>query len=507
MIGEKELRYYLNLTSFSVILIAILAFLYLRDFPVRPFVNLFLAAGFLTVILNFSIYIFLRKRPEVAFWVSTLLFDVVVAVMSLATGGIESRLPYLLVIPVAFAVYFQGVISGVIQSILSLIIVLGLSQSQHGFLNPEFHFYPSPLVKNLSYVLLYALIFGFFTALTAYFSGIIRRQAKDFLLYRLSSEEILNSVPSGIMTISSSGEVLFMNRSAREILNFEEAGKFLGEVLKVRGVVRSEVKINSKIIGFSQKILENGTRMVVFQDLTDYKKLEDEKKELEKLAFIGELAGNLAHEIRNPVQAISMAMELLISGRVNPDPEFLRSIMIDTEKLSQVVNRFLYYSKIPELRFESINPRGIIEDVFLNELKSVGREVVLENNVPEELKLQGDSSRIAELFGNLIRNSIEAKATKISVYWIKKGESFQLVDGSKIDAENNILVLRDNGEGMDEETLKKAKELFFTTKPSGTGFGLAICDRIVKAHGWDLSIYSVKGNGTDVVIEVKGHGI
>jgi len=70
-------------------------------------------------------------------------------------------------------------------------------------------------------------------------------------------------------------------------------------------------------------------------------------------------------------------------------------------------------------------------------------------------------------------------------------------------ARNPAVIVRDYGRGMDSETLKRAKELFFSTKKGGTGFGLAICERIMKAHGGNLLIHSAPGKGTDVILEFK----
>lgn len=503
MVSAKELRYYLNFTSFTVILIGLVAYFYLKDLTPPKFVNLFIFAGIFVAVLNFAIYFLFEKKTSSGFWVSTILFNFVVAVMSGLTGGIESRLPYLLAFPIPFAVHFQGLAGGLVQSLISLLIVFSLSQIGTGPLGQQVHLSPSPVVKNLSYFVVYTLLFAFLTTIAMYFRNIIKGQAKDFLDYKLSSEEILNSVPSGIMTLSRDGELLFINRSADEILTSEERNEFIKAMLNLRGAVRREILIGSKVIGFSQKILENGTRMVVFQDLTDYKKMEEERRELEKLAFLGELAGNLAHEIRNPVQAISMATELLLSDMIDPDAELLKSVQHDVERLSEIVNRFLHYAKIPELRPEDVCLKKIVEFAFNSVKESFGgANVNLVSNIPDEYLVKADVTRLEEFFVNIFRNSLEAQAKgNIEVKFLKSGEEYVLIDGITFKAMWDTILVRDYGVGMDEETLKRAKELFFTTKKTGTGFGLAFCDRIVKSHGWRWQIHSVQNRGTDIVVE------
>ncbi|MEO0198717.1 MAG: HAMP domain-containing sensor histidine kinase [candidate division WOR-3 bacterium] len=507
MVSTKELRYYLNFISFTVIVVGSVAYFYLKDLGPPKFVNLFIVAGVFVALLNFAVYFLFERKTSAGFWVSTLLYDFVVAVMSVLTGGIESRLPYLLAFPIPFAVHFQGLAGGSIQSLISLLVVFSLSQIGAGPLGEQVHLSPSPVIKNLSYFVVYTLVFAFLTAIAMYFRNIIKDQAKDLLDFKLSSEEILNSVPSGIMTLSSDGELLFVNRSANEILTTEERSQFVKEMLNLRGAVRREIQLGERIIGFSQKILENGTRMVVFQDLTDYKKMEEERKELEKLAFLGELAGNLAHEIRNPVQAISLATELLLSDRTTPDKELLRGVQHDVERLSEIVNRFLHYAKIPELRPEDVSLKKIVESAFYSVRNDFGGlKVNLVNEIPEEYSLRADAIKLEEFFLNIFRNSLEAQSEgNIEVRLLKKGEEYRLVDGYIFKASWDSLIVRDYGVGMDEETLRRAKELFFTTKKTGTGFGLAFCDRIVKSHGWKWQIHSVKNIGTDVVVEFVSH--
>jgi len=508
LLNKKELRYFLGVNSFIVLFVAIIAFLYLREIQAYRIISLFVVIAFFTVFLNLLLILLLSRRPAVSFWVSVIAFDIVVAVMSIATGGIDSRIPYLFVLPVAFAVYFQGVRGGIIQSAVALILVYGLTQFEYRLPGEYFTLFPSPLTKNLTYFLVYMVVFAFFTAATAYFSGIIRRQERDFLKFKLSSEEVLNTVPSGILTISPDNRVLFSNRSATELLKGQELEEFLRILPSAQGSVRSEIKIGDRILGYSQKVLEDGTKTVVFQDLTEVKRLEDERKELEKLAFLGELAGNLAHEIRNPVQAINMAMELLLSRRVNPDDEFLRSVLYDAERLSQIVNRFLHYAKIPEVVMEEVELHGLVEKVFLNTIKLFTEKVDLKNSIPEDFKLKLDPVRMEELFSNLFRNSLEARTRGlIEVNLLKPGEEFILIDGARYMAPGFSIIVRDYGEGMDRETTKRAKELFFSNRKEGTGFGLAVCDRIMKVHGGNLKIFSVKDKGTDVVLEFSTYGV
>lgn len=504
MLSRQELRYFLGLNSFVVLFISLVAYLYLKGVGADPLIKLFLAISLFTIFINLALYLVFPKNSVLPFWISLILFDIVVTIMSIATGGIESRITFLFVLPIVFVVYFQGLKGGVIQSAISLLMLYILTRFKYHIPGEHFYLVSSPFTKNFTYFLVYTLIFTSLTGVTLYLSNLLKRQERDFIKFRVSSEEILNTVPSGILTVSPQGEILFANKSTKEILNDSELSQFLHYVLQEHTAVRSEVELGGKILGYSVKILEDGTRTIVFQDLTEVKKLEEERKELERLAFLGELSANLAHEIRNPVQAINMAMELILSKKVNPDEQLLKSVMYDAERLSEVVNRFLQYAKIPELRISEVRVADVIQRAFDNISTLYNGNYILRNHVPPEFIIPADETKLEELFSNLFRNSIEAETKEyIDTLFLKPREQVELVDNTVYIARNPAVIVRDYGRGMDSETLKRAKELFFSTKKGGTGFGLAICERIMKAHGGNLLIHSAPGKGTDVILEFK----
>lgn len=504
MLGRRELRYFLSVNSFVVLFITLVALIYLKGIGADSLTELFIGISFLTNLANLILFLLFPENTLWPFWISLVLFDIVVAVMSIATGGIDSRITFLFALPIVFVVYFQGLKGGIVQSLIALLFLYFLTRFHYNMPGEHLSIAPSPFTKKLTYFLVYIFIFASLTGVTLYFSNLLKRQEKDFIKYRLSSEEILSIVPSGILTISPAGEIIFANKSAREILSDSELSQFLGLVLEEKATLRSELEIGGKVLGYSLKILKDGTRIVVFQDLTEVKKLENERRELERLAFLGELSANLAHEIRNPVQAINMAMELILSKKVNPDEQLLRSVMYDAERLSEVVNRFLQYAKIPELRIAEVKIADVVARAFKNVVSLYQGNYKLRNSIPPDFMIPADETKLEELFINLFRNSIEADTKEyIDTLFLKPGEQIKLIDGSIYLAKNPAVIVRDYGKGMDSDVLKRSKELFFTTKKGGTGFGLAICERIMKAHGGNLLIYSVPGKGTDVILEFK----
>lgn len=503
MVDKRELRFFLSVNSFAVLFVTGIALIYLRGIGLQRILSLFLLISFLTLLFNFLLVIIFKNKTTTAFWISLVIFDIVVLVMSAATGGIDSRIPFLFVLPLVFAVYNFGLKGGIIQSLLAIAFLYALTQIQYRLPEEEFFVAPHGPMRSLTYFLTYTLIFAFLITVSLYFRNLIRRQEIDFLRYRLSSEEILNTIPSGVITLSPNNEVVFANKSSKEILKEEEFRTFLQFISKSGNLARRECTIGGKVIGYSMKVLDDETKVLVFQDLTEAKRLENEHRELEKLAFLGELSANLAHEIRNPVQAISMAMELLLSKKAGVDEEVLKGVMHDVERLSQIVNRFLYYSRLPELQPSKVKIKEVVESAFNQVSQFFKEKAKLEAGFSEEVEIFGDRNKLEELFSNLFRNSLEAEADLIRVEFLKPGGEFKLVDDALYKTNSKAIIIRDNGSGMEEETLKRAKELFFTTKKGGTGFGLAICDRIMRAHGGRLLIFSKKNVGTDVILEFR----
>ncbi len=229
-----------------------------------------------------------------------------------------------------------------------------------------------------------------------------------------------------------------------------------------------------------------------YEQLADAQK---EKIEAEKLAAVGELTAMVAHEIRNPLATIGGFARSMLRGPEELDRILRNSqiILDEVERLEQILRRLLDFARAPSsgLVLDRIEPlveyaRQVTES--LAEQADVEIRVSVEQDLPEVFL---DHDQFQQVMINLVRNAVEA---------MPDGGVLEI--GARRAEESVELYVSDTGAGISEEHVDEIFDLFYTTKPSGTGLGLALSQRIVERHGAELRVSSEKGKGTTFVIAV-----
>lgn len=221
------------------------------------------------------------------------------------------------------------------------------------------------------------------------------------------------------------------------------------------------------------------------------KKIQAQQKELlqaERLAAVGQLSAEVVHEIRNPLNSISLNIDWLESELKNPDPEIsktVKSISREIERLGQITESYLVRARVPSQEQQKTPVNELIREIIeFEKEESVG--VVIETEfAPGEIFVKTDRSRLKQAFLNVLKNAKEAmpKGGKIRVRTVNSDNVSQIL-------------FSDTGSGMNEATKKKSFQPFFTTKHNGTGLGLALTKEIVEeAHG-SIFVSSQLGTGT-----------
>lgn len=209
--------------------------------------------------------------------------------------------------------------------------------------------------------------------------------------------------------------------------------------------------------------------------------LEQRRRLDEELAALGTLAANLAHEIRNPLNALSINLELLeeeLSER-NSLPEATRLARREVGRLARLVNDFLVYARPAAPRPEVVEAAGLLEDVaelLRGECERGGIELSV--SAPE-IRLYADRGQIFQVLVNLAQNACQAVASSTS-----KGVSLKARENSQ----EVVLEVIDSGPGIVRSDMRRVREAFFSRRKGGTGLGLAIADRIVTSHGGRLEL-------------------
>ncbi len=228
-----------------------------------------------------------------------------------------------------------------------------------------------------------------------------------------------------------------------------------------------------------------------------YEELRAAQEELvrkEQLAVVGELAAVIAHEVRNPLAIIANAVAGLRKPTISRDDrETLLSILDEeTSRLNRLVTDLLRYARPVNVQRSQLAIADLLERTLtlMQKKKSFGSEFKVE---AKDARIWGDANLLRQVFDNLVDNAVQAMGPGGSLTVCLRPMTDEGVDGVAID-------IIDTGEGMDTQVRSRARDPFFTTRPSGTGLGLAIVDRIVDAHGGRFLIDSRAGEGTTVTV-------
>jgi signal transduction histidine kinase len=229
-----------------------------------------------------------------------------------------------------------------------------------------------------------------------------------------------------------------------------------------------------------------------------YEELRTAQEELvkkEQLAVVGELAAVIAHEVRNPLAIIGNAVSGLRKQSISrEDHETLLGILDEeASRLNRLVTDLLRYARPVNLQRQPLSVSDLLERTLaLAKTDSNGIKVELSIECHEG-RVWGDANLLRQVFENLVDNAMQAMGTSGVLTVRVRATSEQGADGLAVD-------IIDTGEGMDTMVRSRARDPFFTTRPSGTGLGLAIVDRIVDAHGGNFVIESRAGEGTTVTV-------
>jgi two-component system sensor histidine kinase HydH len=225
--------------------------------------------------------------------------------------------------------------------------------------------------------------------------------------------------------------------------------------------------------------------------------LEERVKRVEKLAYMGEMAAGMAHEIKNPLAALAGSIQILRQEiRYQPEHDKLMQIVLrETDRLSALVNNFLLFAKPPAAKVEKIKLDSALAEtvkLFEKDGSCFGRISIKEDFAPD-IWIAMDQMHLRQVLWNLLLNAAESIAgegrIELKMYPLK----------------NNYaeIMIADNGCGMSRELIKSIFDPFFTTKLHGTGLGLSIAHSILESYNTWLEIESRVDEGTAIRLQLK----
>ena len=340
------------------------------------------------------------------------------------------------------------------------------------------------------------------TVLSSYLNRLLTSSVSALGTLRLLNENIVRSISSGLLTVDMRGRVLYFNPMARRILDLQDddIGRPLDALLPGceidddQGVdARQELVVDTHIgrqvrVGLSIAPLTDATdirlgHVVNFQDLTRLHELSQQVRRNDRLAALGGLAASVAHEIRNPLAAISGSAELLSSAELGAeDTKLLGIIRRESGRLSALITDLLSFTRPrPPQRQRTRVPQTAREaaEAFRADPSSEGIAIETRGEDGPETNAYVDPSQLAQVLWNLLRNAGQALEGRGSILLETRAEDAVV----RVD-------LVDDGPGIAPDNLERVFDPFFTTKETGTGFGLAIVHRIVEENWGSISCES-----------------
>lgn len=338
------------------------------------------------------------------------------------------------------------------------------------------------------------------------------------------NELIIESAADGVISVDTHGRVTMINPAAEGITGYskkELIGRPYAEIFEKTdfnspvldtlnyGIdhVALEVEYPAKDrkiqISVSTSQLRNAQgqtigALVIFSDLTAKKEVQHRIEQAERLATLGELMAGVAHEVRNPLTAISGFVQILKDSEQDPERrEFTQIILKEVHSINRVIQQLLDFARPRPSLYQKVNLNLLINQTLIL-VKTKGLEARINFILQQEQDLpdiEADGELLKQVLLNLLINAVQSIAAKgeITITTRSLGERWQQIK------------IQDNGCGISDKIQAKIFDPFYTTKSSGTGLGLSICQRIITAHDGDISLISQENKGTTftLVLPVK----
>ena len=322
-----------------------------------------------------------------------------------------------------------------------------------------------------------------------------RYEALQAQLGQLQGElqTVIEAVPFAIWVLAEDGSLRFTNRPQGM------EGRFLQdpapwEVGSPGGQRRVQTAEGRELIFEEERrSAPHGGTIVTLRDVTEAVLRAQQATREDRLAAMGRMAAELAHEIRNPLGSLSLFSGMLVQDLAEQAGplELARKMQEGVGRLNRIVGNTLAFSRDLQPKPSVINLRHLWEDALRS--ATLAETVPWENAIPEQATWQGDPDLLRQVAQNLLQNATRAmEDTDVPRLVLSAVE--ERMDGHPC----WHVTVYDNGCGIPSEALSKVFDPFFSTFGGGTGMGLAVCHRIIVAHGGLLFIESQVGRGTTV---------
>jgi two-component system sensor histidine kinase PilS (NtrC family) len=498
-----------------------------QTFFLDPTIPLYILVG-ATFLLSL-IYVF--SLPLVvdlwAFSFFQIIVDVLyVTVVIYFTGGASSIFTLLYMFPIiasAILHFRRGAL--VIASLAAVLFGVLLDLEFYRVLPTTDWRWVSPWSRNTPDYILWVLVvhLTFFYVLAVVASSVaeqlqstrisLKRKESDYTRLSDLHTGIVRSIPSGIITTDEHDRVTFVNTAGSALLGtalpdlvslpLRNIFSVIDDKIATSGVRRETYRTVKEIHGEKKHIelavsdlkdhdgVPTG-RLVVFQDVSEIKKMEERVSLSEKQAAFVRIAARMAHEIRNPLASLRGATELLAHtppGSMSTERRLLDIVIRESDRLNSLLGEFLLAVGDQHPKKMRVMLTDLVEetvDLFSREPRVPGR-VSLETRIHKGVEVEGEPARLRQALWNLLTNALDATPD---------GGVIRVMLESEPTSNEAVLMVQDSGSGIPPEIRNRIFEPFTTTKEKGTGLGLSLVLSIAKAHGGTVDAESSPGGLT-----------
>ncbi len=345
------------------------------------------------------------------------------------------------------------------------------------------------------------------------------------------TESIIQSIGSGIIITEMNDTITYVNKAGERILGYDKQ-ELMGRPFGIFSLKEKQSAIPSFLnnpddmdtrkegwmrkkdhtefpVGFTinNHLSIRGERIgkiVVFRDLTNVYKIQEEILRMDRLVSLGKLASGIAHELRNPLAGIKTTAQALGEEMSGDDSrrEYLHRITKEIDRLNDLLKTFFSFAKPQNLNLVHCYIKDIINEIIPFLIKEIADKGIhfVEAYHPQLPKIKVDKTQMHQVFLNLFLNAIQAMPSGGE---LKIEASPMISDPLKEFKQNFIrVVISDTGRGIPSQIVHKIFDPFFTTKPKGIGLGLSITYQIIKKHGGTIKVESEWERGTSFIINL-----
>jgi PAS domain S-box-containing protein len=363
---------------------------------------------------------------------------------------------------------------------------------------------------------------------------------KEESIYRLTQEledvknfmeSIIQSIGSGIIITGIHDTVTYINKAGERILGYskdELVGKSFGifSLREKQSIVHSllnnpddldtrkegwmrrkdrvEFPVGFTINNHLSIRGETLGKIVIFRDMTNVFKIQEEILRMDRLVSLGKLSSGIAHELRNPLAGIKTTAQALSEEMSKDDSrrEYLNRITKEIDRLNDLLKTFFSFAKPQKLNLIECSVKDVINEIIPFLFKEIADQGIrfVEAYHPQLPKIKVDKNQTYQVFLNLFLNAIQAMPNGGEL----KIEVNPTVSYSQDGPSQNFIkiVISDTGKGIPPNIIHRIFDPFFTTKPKGIGLGLSITYQIIKKHGGTIKVESKLEKGTSFIINL-----